>query len=45
VISTGRAEDNATPLHIATQYGHKDVIRALLVSDEYKLNAGLANRL
>jgi hypothetical protein len=31
VISTGRAEDKATPLHIAAHYGHTDVIRSLLV--------------
>lgn len=30
-ISTGRSEDSATPLHIAAHYGHKDVIRSLLV--------------
>ena len=30
-ISTGRSEDNATPLHIAANFGHTDVIRALLV--------------
>ena len=30
LISTGRAEDNATPLHIASSLGHADVIRALL---------------
>jgi ankyrin repeat protein len=31
-ISQQRNEDEATPLHIASQFGHKDVIRALLVS-------------
>ena len=30
LISTGRAEDNATPLHVASSQGHADVIRALL---------------
>ncbi|KAJ1443429.1 hypothetical protein B484DRAFT_414448 [Ochromonadaceae sp. CCMP2298] len=29
-ISTGR-EDGATPLHIAANFGHSDVIRALLI--------------
>ncbi len=32
IISQPRVEDEATPLHIACQFGHKDVIRALLVS-------------
>lgn len=31
IISQRRAEDEATPLHIAALFGHKDVIRALLV--------------
>ncbi len=31
-ISTGRVEDDLTPLHIASQFGHSDVIRSLLVS-------------
>ena len=30
LISTGRAEDGATPLHVASSLGHTDVIRALL---------------
>jgi len=30
LISTGRAEDNATPLHVASINAHADVIRALL---------------
>ena len=30
LISTGRAEDNATPIHVASSHGHADVIRALL---------------
>jgi len=32
LISTGRAEDNATPLHLAAHFGFADVIRALLVT-------------
>ena len=31
IISSGRPEDDATPLHIASMLGHSDVIRALLV--------------
>lgn len=31
IISSGRPEDGATPLHIAAKLGHSDVIRALLV--------------
>ena len=34
LISTGRKEDGFTPLHIAAQNGHADVIRSLLVSPE-----------
>ena len=30
LISSGRAEDSATPLHVASHAGHADVIRALL---------------
>ena len=30
LISSGRAEDSATPLHVASYSGHADVIRALL---------------
>ncbi len=30
LISTGRAEDGQTPLHVAASHGHADVIRALL---------------
>ena len=30
LISTGRAEDGQTPLHVAAAHGHADVIRALL---------------
>lgn len=33
IISQGRPEDGATPLHIASTMGHADVIRALLVSN------------
>jgi ankyrin repeat protein len=33
LISTGRAEDGQTPLHVASTNGHADVIRCLLVSD------------
>ena len=32
LISTGRPEDDATPLHLAAVSGHSDVIRYLLVS-------------
>lgn len=30
LISTGRAEDGQTPLHVAAAHGHSDVIRALM---------------
>lgn len=30
LVSTGRAEDGQTPLHVAAAHGHSDVIRALL---------------
>jgi hypothetical protein len=30
LVSTGRAEDGQTPLHVAAGHGHSDVIRALL---------------
>jgi len=32
VISTGREEDGATPLHLAAHHDHKDVVRALLTA-------------
>ena len=33
LISTGRPEDDATPLHLAAAAGHSDVIRYLLVCE------------
>lgn len=32
ILSSRRPDDDLTPLHIASLYGHADVIRSLLVS-------------
>ena len=39
LISSGRPEDDATPMHLAALAGHSDVIRYLLV--RIKLSATL----
>jgi hypothetical protein len=35
IVSTRRAEDDMTPLHIASVHGHADVIRSLLVRQNF----------
>ena len=45
LISSGRPEDDATPLHLAAVSGHSDVIRYLLVSWGCTLEAGFIDKL